>query len=208
LIIAAAALASAAWGAPEAGLAVLPAGEAGPWTPVIGALAAKGPIQASFTERRYFPFRREPTVLKGILRISPAHGLSLQYTSPEAGVMIADSAGLVIRDRAGRSRELAAGSREGGAVASLLPVMSFDLPALYPRFAIRFRQTGGDWQFEFTPKDPGAAKSLGTIMVAGSGSEVRHLEFRRSATQRIEIDVGKTRSGAAFTPAEVATYFR
>ena len=176
--------------------------------PVIGALAAKGPIQASFTERRYFPFRREPTVLKGVLRVSPAHGLSLEYTAPEPGVIIADSAGLVVRSRDGRSHELAAGSREGGAVASLLPVMSFDLPALYPTFAIRFLRTGADWRFEFTPKDSGAARALGTITVAGSGSEVRHLEFRRSAPRGSRSMSARRGSGATFSPAELATYFR
>jgi hypothetical protein len=40
------------------------------------------------------------------------------------------------------------------------------------------------------------------------GEEVRHLEFRRSGSQRVEIDVGGARTGVSFTPAEMARYFR
>ena len=152
-------------------------------------------MQAPFTERRFFPFRREPMVLKGVLRISPDRGLSLQYTDPEASVLIADPSGLFLRTSDGRTRELPSGSRETGAIASLLPIMRFDLAALYPRFAIRARRTGPDWVFEFTPHDSDVAGSLGTISVGGTGSDVRHLEFKRSSSQRIEIEVGETRTG-------------
>ncbi len=208
LVISVLALATAAQAAPAASDILTPESAAGEWRPLIGALASKGPMQATFTEHRYFPFRREPMVLKGVLRTSPQGGVSLQYTEPEPNVLIADPAGLILRDRNGRSREISAASREGGAIASLLPIMRFDLPALFPRFVIRAQRTDGGWQFEFTPRDPEAASSLGSITLAGSGTEVRHLEFRRSASQRVEIDVGETRPGTAFTPAERAQFFR
>jgi hypothetical protein len=206
--LAALALACTAHGAPDAAEVLAPGDLRGDWKPLVAALAAKGPIEASFTERRYFPFRHEPTILKGVLRISPERGLSLQYTDPEPSVLIADAAGLVQRDGRGRSRELASGSREAGAVASLLPIMRFDLQALAPRFVIRGRRTDAGWEFEFTPSDPDAAGSLGVISVLGAGTDVTHLRFRRSASQRVEIDVGGTRTGVVFTAAELAQFFR
>ena len=123
-------------------------------------------------------------------------------------VVIADPAGLVLRDRNGRVRELPAGSRETGAIESLLPIMRFDLASLYPRFVIRARRSGDDWALVFTPRDPAIARSLGEIRVTGSGSEVRRLEFRRSASQRVEIDVGKARTGGAFGADELKRFFR
>jgi len=180
----------------------------GDWKTLVGALAAKGTVQAAFTERRYFPFRREPTVLKGVLRISPEKGLSLQYTDPQPSVMIADAAGLALREPNGRTRSAPSGSREGGAIASLLPIMRFDLPALYPSFVIRASHTDEGWRFEFTPRDAAVAGTLGSITVLGAGTDVRRLEFRRSASQRVEIEVGETRAGTAFTPAELAQFFR
>jgi hypothetical protein len=204
--LAALALAAAAQAAPDPG-DLIAAGSLGEWKPLVAALAAKGPIEASFTESRYFPFRREPTVLKGVLRISPEKGLSLQYTDPEPSIMIADAQGLVLRDAKGRSREMAAGSREAGAVASLLPIMRFDLASLFPRFTVRARHTDLGWAFEFTPIGSGE-DSLGVISVAGGGTDVRRLGFRRSASQRVEIEVGDTRTGVTFTAAELSTFFR
>jgi len=207
-ILASLALAAAAHGAVEAGQILTPASAVGDWGPLIGALAAKGPLQASFTEYRYFPFRREPTILKGVLRISPEHGLSLQYTDPEPSILIADATGLIMRDKAGGSRERPAGSREGGAIASLLPILRFDFTALFPLFDIRATRGAAGWAFEFTPREPGAAGSLGVITVAGSGTDVSRLEFKRSDSQRVEIDVADTKSGVAFTPDELARFFR
>ena len=206
-LLAVLALSSAALGATDSGDELAP-GSIGAWAPLVGALAAKGPIRADFVERRYFPFRREPTSLKGILRISPQHGLSLQYTEPESSVLIADEGGLILRDREGHSREMPSVSRESGAITALLPIMRFDLPALFPRFIIHALRTGGAWKFEFTPRDREAAGSLGSIAVSGSGTEVSHLEFRRSASQRVEIDVSGTATGLVFTPAELARFFR
>ena len=195
-------------GAADPGRVLTQADLAGEWKPLVAALAGKGPIEAPFTERRYFPFRREPTVLRGVLRISPERGLSLQYTSPEPSLLIADASGLMLRDAKGRSRTMAPGAREAGAISSLLPIMRFDMPALLPLFTIRALRTDQGWQFEFTPSDPSVSGSLGTITVLGTGTDVRHLEFRRSASQRVEIDVGETRSGVAFTASEQAQFFR
>jgi hypothetical protein len=202
------ALAAAAQRAPAQGEVLAPGALPGEWGPLVAALSSKGAIEAPFTERRYFPFRREPTVLHGVLRTSPGRGMSLQYTDPEPSVVIADGAGLVLRDARGRSREMASGSREAGAVASLLPIMRFDLAALFPLFTIRAVGTGADWRFDFSPRDAGAADSLGTVSVLGAGTDVRKLEFRKSESQRVEIEVGVTRSGVLFTPAELARFFR
>jgi len=201
------ALLASAHGQDQGALLSPGAGEAD-WRPLIDQLAAKGPVVAEFTERRFFPFRREPMVLKGVLRISPARGLSLEYTGPEESVLIADSAGIILRDNDGRSREMPSGSRQTGAIESLLPIMRFDLAALYPKFAIRAYRSGADWRFEFTPRDAETAGTLGSISVAGAGTDVNHLELKRSATQRVEIEVGETRTGTPFSPRELEQFFR
>jgi hypothetical protein len=180
----------------------------GEWRPLIDQLASKGAVVANFTEKRYFPFHRGPTTLKGVLRFSPAKGLSLQYTEPEPSVLIADAEGLLLRDKEGRTQGLPADSRETGAIASLLPIMSFNLAALYPRFAIHARHDGPGWRFDFTPRNADIAGSLGDISIGGAGPEVTHIEFRHSASTRVEIDVAELRSGSPFAPAELKQFFR
>ncbi len=202
------AAASLSMGAPGARSAQAPDPAEIPWRPLAEALASKGAIEAKFTERRFFSFRREPTVLTGVIRVSADRGLSLQYTAPEASEVIVDAAGLVIRDARGRERELPASSRDGGAIAALLPIMRFDIAALIPRFEMRATLEGSGWKIDFTPRDPEAARSLGLISIEGSMADVTHISIRKSASQRIEIDVGETRSGVTFTPDELARHFR
>jgi hypothetical protein len=206
--LAAMVLAGAAHCADIPGTVLSPGAGEGEWKPLIESLAGKGTVVAPFEEHRYFVFRHTPLVLKGTIRISRERGLSLQYTEPDPSILIADSGGLLLRDKDGNTREVPSGSRQSGAIAALLPIMQFDLSALYPRFEIHARRDGADWMFEFTPRDPDVARSLGEIFVGGTGTDVHHLEFRRSASQRVEIMVGDTRSGVPFTAAELAQFFR
>ncbi|HZZ18721.1 MAG TPA: outer membrane lipoprotein carrier protein LolA [Opitutaceae bacterium] len=185
-----------------------PESAAGEWKPLLTALATKGSIRASFTERRYFPFRHDPTILTGTLRVSPERGLSLQYMNPEPSVLIADATGIMLRDASGHDSAMPADSHQAGAISSLLPIMRFDLAALFPKFNILAQRTGPDWRFQFTSKDAQAAPALGVITVVGTDENVRHLEFKRSEHQRIEIEVEDTQAGVSFSPSEVRQYFR
>jgi hypothetical protein len=178
------------------------------WRPLLEALAARPAVVAPFTERRFFRFRREPVVLRGVLRVSKERGLSLQYTEPEPSVVIADATGILLRGADGRERSLDAGSREAGSLAPLLPILRFDLSALSPSFEIRGRRAGDAWSIDFVPRDPSLAASLGEIKVGGDGPEVRRLELRRSASQRVEIEVGPALAGSTIGPADLRRFFR
>ncbi len=199
---------SVARGATDDGTELTPSGGAGEWQPLIATLAAKGTVVADFTEKRYFPFHRGPTTLRGVLRIVPGKGLSLQYTQPEPSVLIADADGLLLKDKEGREQGMPAGSRESGAIASLLPIMRFDLPALYPRFVIHAHHAGTGWRFDFDSRDPEVARSLGEISIGGTGTDVSQIEFKHSASARVEIEVGTARSGVELPSADLKEFFR
>src|SRR6185436_10874432 len=72
------------------------------WRELGERFARRTDTTADFEERRFFPFRKEPTVLKGEVRVSPARGLSLHYTAPEERTMIIDERGMVLREGSGR----------------------------------------------------------------------------------------------------------
>jgi hypothetical protein len=207
-LLLAATLATTGWAQADAPVPLTPERVAGEWRPLLSALASKGGVQATFTERRYFPFRSRPTILHGTIRLSPDRGLSLAYAGAEPNILIADSDGLLERGADGRERTVAAGSHEGGAISSLLPIMRFDMAALLPKFTIRASRSGADWRFEFTAKNADADPGLGRITVVGSGTAVRHLQFWHAENQRVDIDVEDPRGGLTFTPAEVKQYFR
>lgn len=195
-------------GADNPGSVLSPETGEGEWKPLIERLASKGAVIADFTEKRYFPFRRAPAVLKGVMRFVPGHGLSLEYTEPDRSVLIADSEGLLLRDKDGRTQAVPADSRETGAIGSLLPIMRFDLAALYPRFFVRAYREGAGWRFSFTPRNADIARSLGEISISGIGTAVTHIEFRHSASTRVEIDDRETGSAAPLSAGELKRYFR
>jgi hypothetical protein len=178
------------------------------WRPLFAALAGQGAVYATFTERRWFPFRRVPVVLKGEMRLSPARGLSLRYQEPEERLVIADDQGMLLRDARGRTRAVPADARAQASSAALLPVMRFDFAALARTFELHAARDGGAWRLDFVPRDPEQARLLGRIVVTGEDEAVRRLEFRHSAKQRVEILIGETHTGVAFSAGDEKRFFR
>jgi len=183
------------------------AGDAG-WQPLFAALAAQGPVWSEFIEQRWFLFRRTPIVLKGELRFSPTRGLSLHYEDPEVRTIIADDRGLAVRDSRGSIHEVPNDPRAAGLSTALLPIMRFDLRALEGQFEVHGVRAGAAWRLDFVSRDPVVARALGTVIISGEGTNVRQLEFRHSAKERVNIQIGAVRTGVAFTPEEAQRFFR
>ncbi len=178
------------------------------WRPLFAALAAQGNVFSAITEHRWFPFKKEPVVLRGEMRLDATRGLSLRYTHPDERLMLIDTHGILLRDAKGRTRELANDPQTPTANAALLPIMRFDLTALLTTFDIQTARDGKTWRLDFVPRDAALARQLGRIIVRGTGQSVEQLEFRRSAMQRVEVFVGETRRGVTFTDDELSRFFR
>src|SRR6185503_18937999 len=81
------------------------------WRQLFDKLAPNKTRQSTFEERRFFPFRKQPIVLQGEIRIVPRRGLSLRYLQPEGRVLIIDEQGLLMRDNDGREQSPPSDSR-------------------------------------------------------------------------------------------------
>ncbi len=207
LALAGAALRAAA---PAAEVAIEPANrlEAGApaWRDLAAQFAERPDTLAEFEERRYFPIRAEPVVLKGEVRVSQAHGLSLRYTAPEQRVVVLDERGMLLRDAAGG--QSAPDPRAVAANRALLHVLRLDFAALAPDFDVYGRRDGAAWAIALVPRDGGTRRAVGTIHVAGEATAVRAIAFRRSPKQHIDIAVAAPRATAAFTAEELKAFFR
>ena len=91
---------------------------------------------------------------------------------------------------------------------ALLPVLRFDRTELGKTFHLFAVRSGEGWRLDFVPRAAELARTFGRITVIGAGDAVRRLEFRRSATQRVEIIIGATQTGVTFTPDEERRFFR
>ena len=176
------------------------------WQDLFRRLAPSGDRQVSFTEERYFPFRREPIVLAGVVRLRPDRGLSLEYRAPEPRIVIVDAEGVLVRE-AGGQRAAPDDHRAQAATAALGAVLRFDPAELARDFELRGdRQPGGGWILVLTPRDPALAASLHSIAVRGSRDQLAQIEL--NAGLRIEIILGPALDGVRFTAADLARYFR
>lgn len=178
------------------------------WLPLFAELGAKRVVASTFIEHRWFPFKKIPVELKGVMRLSPGLGISLGYTEPEARVIVIDDKGLLLREANGRQREIPVDPSTPGASTALLPILNFDWRQLDHSFLVYAARSGSDWRLDFVPRDPQLANMLGRITALGDGNVMRQLEFRRSAMQRVEIFIGETKLGVELTPEEKRRFFR
>jgi hypothetical protein len=177
------------------------------WTELSRVRRGQAAVTADFTEERRFAFRRAPTLLHGEARVSSDRGLSLHYSEPEDQTVIVDANGSLVRSASG-DLALPSDPRASAANFALLHLLRLDLPPLATAFELYGRHTGRGWTIVLVPREPDLRRTLGQITVEGEGPEVRRIELRRSATQRVEIHVEPPRSSAAFTPEELRRYFR
>ncbi len=179
------------------------------WQPLLTALKAKSPIFATFEERRYFAFKKNPVLLTGEIRLDPQRGLSLHYQVPEERILVVDDRGGFMRDGKGkRLHDLPDDPRAQAATRALLSVMRFELATLAQNFSIYAARDGADWRFAFVPLPGPLADVLQPITVTGQDELVNTLEMKKTDTERVFIRIGKTQTNATFNSTELTRFFR
>ena len=177
------------------------------WSDLSAGFSHHPDITADFTERRFFPFKKEPVELKGEARVSAARGLSLHYTAPDDITVILDAKGTLTRAVA---KDKVPPADPGAAIvnAALLNILRLDLPALGKDFELYGQREGTAWTLVLVPRAAKLRENLGRITVVGEAVSIRRIEIRRSATQAIEIVIAPPRPSAAFTADELKKFFR
>ena len=178
------------------------------WSSLVVQLAPNKTRQSQFEERRYFPFRKTPVVLKGEIRIIPDRGLSLRYMEPDNRVMIIDSSGLLMRDEEGHERAAPSDKRAQAITSALVGVLRFDLPALEKSFVIHGQRDGEKWTLVFVPIEQSLADQIGMLAVSGSAGRIERIEMVKTPTQRIEILISNTRENVIFPGDVLQRFFR
>jgi hypothetical protein len=178
------------------------------WSELFAQLAPNRNRQSQFEERRYFPFRKTPVVLKGEIRIIPDRGLSLRYLEPESRILIIDSKGLLMRDDTGRERAAPSDSRAQAVTSALVSVLRFDLPTLEKSFQVHGRREGEAWTLAFVPIEPALAELIGVLAVTGRGGRIDRIEMVKNANQRIEISITGTKENVIFPGDVLQRFFR
>lgn len=178
------------------------------WATLFAKLSATKTRQSRFEEHRYFPFRSKGVVLKGIIRIIPDRGLSLNYLEPEHRIIIVDAKGALMRDEEGGEHVISGGGRAEAITSALVSVLRFDVAELQKSFLIYGQHEGSAWTLGFVPRDPAVADLVGTLRVSGADLQLNRIEMAKSATQRIEILISDPQEDVIFPGDVIARFFR
>jgi len=177
------------------------------WQSLFDALSVRVPRFATFEEERSFPFKKQPVVLQGELRIMPGHGVSLTYTQPTRQTLILDDAGVLLRDEHGRDRAVPA-RRAPATVTQLGELLQFDVTTLARNFELAGDRDGERWMLALKPLDGAVADATGAILLRGHHAQIDEIVLSPDRGPRIRISITSVHTGQPFAAAEFARYFR
>lgn len=177
-----------------------------PWPARLAALAAPRTIIAGFTESRHTPLKKQPVVVVGTVRIDRARGLSLAYDQPRAPVVILDEKGLLLRHPDGR--EQTAPPEAETDLRLLQALFAFDLATLEKAYSVAPTDSAdGAWKLVFT-RLPDSPASYRELVLAGTADRLTAITLAKTPNLRTEIALASPAPDSAFSPEDLARYFR
>jgi hypothetical protein len=169
-------------------------------------LARPSAVVADFTESRHTPLKKKPVVVAGVVRIHRARGLSLAYDQPRAPLVILDEKGLLLRHADGR--EQTAPPETADDLRLLHALFTFDFAALGKSYDLAASDSAdGTWTLVFTRR-AGSTVTYRKLTLAGDATRLTAIVLAKTPNLHTDIALGPPRLDPAFTPAELARYFR
>lgn len=161
-----------------------------------------------FEEKRYFPFRKKPIELKGVLRLWNGVGVSIFYPD-KSTLVIADETGVLMRkfSKDGSSLQKDAGIGETDTISLLRAAFEFDRVELERLFKLDWRESGDEWAIVMAPRDEKSQK-IASVTLSGLSARVGKIVLEFAGKRSIEISPLSERQEDAFSAEEQVKYFR
>lgn len=151
-----------------------------PWTleRLLAGFARNKEARASFVEKKSVRVLERPLVSSGELRFEAPDRLEKRTLRPRPEVLRLDGDTLTL-ERGERRLQLSLRSHpEAGAfVESIRATLAGDRAALERVYALRLEGSERSWVLTLTPRDPGMARLVERIRIAGQGAEVTVIEI-------------------------------
>jgi hypothetical protein len=178
------------------------------WNRVFDGLSARRNIRSEFTELRHSGFRSKPVPVKGVMRFSPEHGVSIEHTDGvDVTVTLITAKGLFRRED-GRFDPVVHDVPAARAPRLLYPVFNFDRKSVAANFTAEGELRGGDaWTMTLRPRDPDVAGTVTRVELAGTGDRIGRIVIVRDERTRIEIIIRTSEFPEKFEAPEVSAYF-
>ncbi len=161
-----------------------------------------------FEEKRYFPFRKAPVEVTGVLRMWKNKGISISYPKYRT-LIIYDDKGVLMRkvSKDGSVRERTPDIESTNTIALLGAAFGFDQEHLLQIFSMTWEESENGWKILMVPNDP-EEKKLESVSILGDKLRIESIVLSFVDSKRIEILPQNEIPKNGFSRAEDAKYFR
>jgi len=161
-----------------------------------------------FEEKRYFPFRKAPVAVTGVLRMWKGKGISISYPKYRT-MIIYDGKGVLMRkvSKDGTIRERTPDIESTNTIALLGAAFGFDQERLHQIFSMTWEESENGWKILMVPNNP-EEKKLESVSIFGEKLQIESIELSFVDRKRIEILPQNEVPKDGFSSAEITKYFR
>lgn len=168
------------------------------WQAIFDDLAKHPRIEADFSERRFFAFRRSPRRLEGQMIYNSKRGFALSYSAPRYTVFVQPGLGIHVVRAEGEADEVPQGAASATALRIMPHLMRFAPQELAKDFSASGEiDTDGSWRLLLRPTVIASLPGMQEIRMEGAGGQLSKLVLVRAANERSEIDIRSVRFPAA-----------
>jgi hypothetical protein len=154
------------------------------------ALSSNKGGRASFVETKYIALLDAPVRSSGELSYAPPDRLEKRTERPKAEVMKLDK-DLLTLERGNKKLTINLGDQPEALafVDSIRRTLAGDRAALERHYALHLSGTAERWTLNLLPSDQRIAALVTSITVAGSGNQVRRIEYRQTDGDRAVMSI-------------------
>lgn len=150
---------------------------------ILREIAAAASAEVRFTETRTSRLLKTPLVSSGVLRYGPAGRLQKDTLQPFRETVVIEGGQVTIeRDGAQTVVPLVADSAPAVLVQALRAVLGGQVQELQAHYRVAAEGSPDDWRLDLQPRADGSPLRL---RLTGSGGDVRDIEVRGSAGDRV-----------------------
>jgi hypothetical protein len=159
-------------------------------------LAQSGPREATFVEKRYLNVLDKPLESSGRLSFVPPNRLEKRTLKPKHEALIVDGDVLIVEQSNRRRLTLNLQERPeiSAFVESVRGTLAGDRTALERFYSIGLSGNAESWRLSLVPLQPGMARIVSRIRMAGSEGDLTTIEFDFADGDRSEMVVARARS--------------
>ncbi len=179
------------------------------WKVLIDDLRTNRPLRADFAETRTLPFRRDPVLLSGTLRLDDEGALSLHYPEAEDSlVIVIDRDGMAMRSNADPWRSLPNRRSVRAVHNAIAALLSLEFERLGDDFNLNGVWADEAWSMQLMAKPGANTGRLKELSVQGTRYWVTRIQVELGGEKGILIEIFNQEVVSRFGPDEYEQYFR